>query len=96
MLNFNCNGCGARVFFENDACLACGREIGFAPGELEMRTAESAAEQGLAKCANWLDYRACNWFARIQGDARYCASCALDEVVPDLQVQRRRELWIET
>lgn len=94
MLNFRCNGCGARVFFENDVCLACGREVGFAAAALEMRTAESAAEHGLAKCANWLEYGACNWFAA--SGASYCESCALNEVVPDLGMQRRRELWIDT
>jgi hypothetical protein len=95
MLALQSAGCGARVFFENDVCLACGRAIGFDPLSLTMRTVEAAVAAGAAKCANWLEYSACNWLVPAAA-GRYCVSCAQNDVVPDLSMPRRRELWADT
>jgi hypothetical protein len=96
MLEFRCDSCSAKLFFENDTCLKCGKRVGFRSTDLSMCTVESAASAGLVPCRNWTDYAACNWFAP-QGDgARYCASCSLNEVVPDLGDAQRRGLWALT
>jgi hypothetical protein len=97
MLTFRCDFCAARLFFENDTCLACGRKVGFRSDDLTMCTAESAASAGLQPCRNWAEYAACNWFAPARGDGGgYCAACSLNEVVPDLADLQRRALWTDT
>jgi hypothetical protein len=95
MLDFRCDSCSAKLFFENDTCLKCGKKVGFRSTDLSMCTVESAASSGLVQCLNWTEYAACNWFTDGNG-ARYCASCSLNEVVPDLADAQRRALWILT
>jgi hypothetical protein len=94
MLTFRCNACNARLFFENVACLACGHAVAFDPASLSMCTLDSALQRGLQQCRNWREHAACNWLAAASRDL--CASCVLDEIVPDLASPRRRELWIAT
>jgi hypothetical protein len=94
MRTFVCDSCGGPLFFENDACLACGRVVGFRSDEIAMCTAEGASAAGLAPCRNWTEHNACNWFAAAGSDG-YCAACELNELVPDLGDPRRRALWIE-
>jgi hypothetical protein len=96
MLDFRCDSCSAKLFFENDTCLKCGKRVGFRPTDLSMSTVESAARAGFGQCRNWAEYAACNWFAPHGDGARYCVSCALNEVVPDLADAQRRALWILT
>jgi hypothetical protein len=73
--------------------LGCGAEVGFRASDLAMGTVEHAAESGLGKCRNWSEHGACNWFAVTAQHDGYCFSCALNDVVPDLGDDRRRELW---
>jgi hypothetical protein len=96
MLDFRCDSCSAKLFFENDTCLKCGKKVGFRATDLSMCTVEAAAAAGLAQCRNWLEYAACNWFAPGADGTRYCVSCSLNEVVPDLGDWQRRALWILT
>ncbi len=93
MRTFACGSCRGTLYFENDTCLACGKQVGFRPDDLTMCTVEDAAASGLRPCRNWTEFAACNWFASTDD---YCESCALNEVVPDLADLQRRALWIET
>ena len=98
MRTFECDSCGGILFFENDICLACKQQVGFRSDRLAMCTVAAASAAGLAQCRNWTEYAACNWFvtdraAEAQG---YCASCRMNEIVPDLTDAHRRELWVET
>jgi hypothetical protein len=95
MRSFKCVSCGGALFFENDACLACGQKVGFRADELAMTTIAAAASANLAPCRNWTELDACNWFTAA-GDSGYCISCSLNEVVPDLQDPQRVALWVET
>ncbi len=96
MRRFVCDHCRGVLFFENDTCLKCGRQVGFRPDTLSMCTSEAAAAAGFAPCRNWSEHTACNWYAPAGDATAYCASCALNEVVPDLADSRRRELWAGT
>ncbi len=96
MRTFTCDSCNGPLFFENDTCLACGKTVGFRVDELAICTTAAAEAANVTPCRNWTDHSACNWFAT--GDALngYCVSCALNEVVPNLENAKRRALWIET
>ncbi len=48
MHKFTCAKCDSRIFFDNQACLACGSPVGFAASDLSMVTLRSEAEIGRA------------------------------------------------
>jgi hypothetical protein len=101
MRTFRC-ACGARVFFENTGCLACGRELGFLPerGELSAIEAQAdgryrAAEGSYKKCENYVAHGVCNWMIPQVDDHALCRACRLNNVIPDLGDPKNRELWGE-
>ena len=97
MRTFKCDSCGGKLFFENDTCLACGQRVGFRADTLTMTTAVAAASAALVPCRNWTELHACNWFAASgHNGGGYCISCALNEVVPDLNDPQRLALWVQT
>src|SRR4051812_6793541 len=61
---FQC-ACGARVFFENSACLSCRHELGFAPDVADLRALAPASDvtdiDGVSyrKCANYVENGVC-------------------------------------
>ena len=81
---FRCPSCGAPLYFNNTAC-GCGQEVTFDVETQDMRTDRPF-------CDNRRDI-ACNWTALPQG---LCASCAMTEVVPDLQAPENLRHWGET
>jgi hypothetical protein len=98
MRSFRCDACGNTLFFENDTCLKCAGMVGFRSDERAMATVERAHASGLARCRNWSEHNACNWYVKAD-DAEstgYCAACTVDDVVPDLKDPQRLALWIET
>ena len=86
MRSFTC-ACGNRVYFENDRCLACGRELAFDVERLTLRP----VEPGDLHCANRAAFGTCNWLASSPGG--FCRACSLNEVVPDLSDSRRVKLY---
>lgn len=89
MRSFRCS-CGNRVYFENDRCLACGRQLVFDPATLALRVVEASDE----RCAHHAYPGTCNWLAAA-GRGGFCAACALNEVIPDLSEARRVRLYHE-
>ena len=87
MRRFRCT-CGNTVYFENDCCLECGRSLAFDPAKMAMRPL--AAHESY--CASHASPGTCNWLSTNGG---YCFACRLNEVVPDLGVPRRVELFAE-
>ena len=75
MRAFTCPACGARVFFENSRCLACGTALAF---DWDARSLVALAAP-LRRCAT-ADVAACNWAVRREGDR--CTSCALTRTRP--------------
>ncbi len=109
MKTFNC-ACGKLIFFENVACVVCGRELGFLPDVLDLSSLEPA-QNGLfraqagkhgvrlyKKCRNYAKQSVCNWM--IPADEKpgqdvdpFCASCRLNQTIPDLSHQQNLALW---
>ena len=87
MRSFRCD-CGNKVYFENDRCLCCGRALAFDLAQLRVRPAVS----GDRLCANYAAHDTCNWLV-LDAAQPYCASCALNEIVPDLADRRRTDLY---
>ena len=87
MRSFLC-ACGSTVYFENTQCLHCGGALAFDPAQLAMRRVE--AEDRL--CAHHATFGTCNWLVSAD-HACVCASCALNETVPDLADPRRLALY---
>ena len=82
---FHCTGCGQLVFFENTACLRCGRELAFDPVTCVMLSAPGSSEPGAlgSSMNNSTGLRHCrggapdcNWLAGDGPDER-CVSCRL-------------------
>ncbi|HEY8993936.1 MAG TPA: putative zinc-binding peptidase [Lacunisphaera sp.] len=105
MKAFHCDGCGGLVFFENSACVSCGRVLGFSPDELDLSAlkpkagdlweAMFAAKPGgmFRRCANGIEHGVCNWLVREDDRNPLCVSCRLNEIIPDLNVAGNRERW---
>ena len=89
MRSFSCT-CGNRIYFENDRCLACGRELAFDAEQLTLRS----VQPGDKHCANRETLKTCNWLVSSPGEA-FCRACALNEIVPDLSDRRRIKLYYE-
>jgi len=85
MHSLRCPTCHARVFFENDRCLACGTRLGFEPDSFTMvAVAVSGAydHAGWAACAN-ASVAGCNWAVPGTAAGSRCRSCALTRTRPD-------------
>jgi len=99
--------CGQLIFFQNVACINCGRELGFLPDSLRLASLEPATAnlwqptgaekaQGALyrKCQNYAQARVCNWMIpEKEKESAFCASCRLDEIIPDLGNETNRSLW---
>jgi len=99
MKSFSCD-CGSKVFFDNDCCLSCGRQLGFDASRLSMVTLENiggaladAQERCYRRCGNYRDYGNCNWLLPANDDSALCASCRLNDVVPALDRPDNLKLW---
>ena len=83
MRSFRCD-CGNKVYFENDRCLCCGRTLAFDVTQRRLRPVQA----GERLCANYAEHEICNWLV-MDAAQPYCASCSLNEAVPDLGDRRR-------
>lgn len=87
MRSFRC-ACGNVVYFENTRCLRCGGDLAFDPARMAMRLVEAADRL----CVHRAALGTCNWIVSSAEDLA-CASCALNETVPDLADPRRLVLY---
>lgn len=106
MRTFTCT-CGNRLHFENNRCLVCDRTLGFLPGPQVLSALEPAAEGGwraladdghYRQCVNYSRYNVCNWMVPAQTGKKFCVSCQLNRIIPNLSDRRNLTLWarIET
>jgi len=93
---FHCDHCDALVFFENVQCVSCGRALAYLPdiGAIcalepthdgrwhERSNAVSTTRYRL--CANYSEQNVCNWAIEAGDDSRFCRSCRLTSVIPNL------------
>lgn len=110
MKTFNCV-CGELIFFENIACVVCGRELGFLQDVLSLSSLEPRgngvfkADDGrhmpqlYKKCQNYAKESVCNWMIPVcktsgQMNDVFCASCRLNQTIPDLGRTENHVLWL--
>jgi len=98
---FACDGCGATVYFENDHCGTCGRDLGFRSSSGRILALAQNEGGGLAPAADGTEYRrcanhqvgGCNWLLPADSDEDYCLACRLNRTVPDLSNAEHCRLW---
>jgi hypothetical protein len=102
---FHCDHCEQLVFFENHACVRCGRRLAFLPDIFDMGSLdavgnqtwvsplEGAAAGGYRLCANYTTHDVCNWAVPADDPNPLCPSCRLTRAIPDPSVQWQREAW---
>jgi hypothetical protein len=105
MKSYHCEGCGSLVFFENVSCLTCGHALGFLPSSGELTALEPAANGAFRalsaraggrlyrQCLNWQRRQICNWMVPADDPNPFCASCRLNEVIPNLDLRGNLERW---
>ncbi|MBB4198942.1 hypothetical protein CCR94_15710 [Rhodoblastus sphagnicola] len=104
---FECQGCRNTVHFENSVCVACRRQLGYAPERGTMTALEpaqvneaspallaavGAPEQRYHFCANAAQ-GVCNWLVHESDGHSLCRSCRHNDMAPDLTVAGNRERW---
>jgi len=101
MRNFQCT-CGNTLYFENSACLNCGRLLGFIPELLRLSALDPAPDKRFRALADGRTYRACrnyreeqvcNWVIPDDEPSEYCRACRLNHVIPNLSDAHNRVLW---
>lgn len=87
-----CPRCEQVLFFENDTCLRCGTEVGFAP---DLGTV-AALDPERARCVHHPD-RSCNWLVPVAGGDRACLACRLTRAHPEPGVDHPDDVehWLE-
>lgn len=97
---FRCS-CGARVFFDDYWCTACGADLGYAParGEfLARRPAEGrsfldAGGTEWKTCRNRDQHAVCNWLLPEEETQHFCRACRLNSLIPNLDTEHNLRLW---
>lgn len=97
--------CGQLLFFQNVVCVNCKRELGFLPDSLWLTSLEPGSDnlwrptakavRGALykKCRNYAARQVCNWMVPLLENDEFCASCRLNEIIPDLSSDQNRNLW---
>lgn len=88
---FSCDNCGNTVHFDNGACVACHRRLGYLPDRSRMTALEAcesgwtsvALGQDFAFCAN-ADVAACNWLLPPDQAGGLCPACRHNRTIPAL------------
>jgi len=100
MKSFSCR-CGARVFFDDYWCTACGADLGYAAAVgtfLARRPAEDPAfiaGDGTAwkACRNRDLHFVCNWLLPADDSRHFCPACRLNSLIPNLSTDQNVRLW---
>lgn len=93
------------VFFENTRCVKCEKQLGFLPDVLDLSALEplkenqwqAASPQGKKRayrsCANEQQHQICNWMVPADDPNPFCASCRLNEIIPNLSDAKNPARW---
>jgi hypothetical protein len=101
MKTFTCH-CGNKLHFENTKCLVCGRVLGYLPEQQQLSALEAAkgnqwralADRRLYRqCDNYSRHNVCNWMVPVEDTNMYCASCRLNQIIPNLSEPENLALW---
>jgi len=104
MKRYACS-CGAELFFENDSCLGCGRDIGFDPVNLSLFPLDYL-DDGLFRQRGFetgfvykacehegRDSLGCNWLLRVEDFSNQCLSCRLTRTIPVQDNDQNLRRW---
>jgi len=96
---FDCN-CGARVFFDDYWCTACGADLGYAPPKAEFLSRPlgetffvAADGRPWKACRNRELHTACNWLLPADDPSHFCVACRLNSIIPNLSTEHNLVLW---
>ncbi|HEY0964008.1 MAG TPA: putative zinc-binding metallopeptidase, partial [Pseudomonadales bacterium] len=64
------------------------------PGLFTALGSDSAAAQ-YRQCGNQLDHGACNWVVPADDGERFCRSCRLNDVIPNLAEPKSKDAWLK-
>ncbi|GGL99116.1 putative zinc-binding metallopeptidase [Pseudooceanicola nanhaiensis] len=92
--------CGAPLFIDNTHCTNCGRKSGWCEGCSSMASFDigeggewlctACGDTGLP-CTNYAEHDVCNRV--VTEGAGFCRLCAMNDVVPNLEVEGNRDRW---
>lgn len=93
---FECDHCGQSVYFDNDACVACGHRLGFAPADIAIYALKQAdgdlwhkaddESRRFRLCAN-TGLGVCNWLVDDGEDEAFCLACRHNNLIPDTSTE---------
>ena len=98
---FTCQNCSNTLYFNNDACLKCGFQVGYITELFTMSalTPEGDSLRALADpdrpyifCHNAAE-AACNWLIPADSGQTFCLGCRYNLTIPDLSVPGNHERW---
>jgi hypothetical protein len=98
---FSCQNCSQMLYFENDHCEHCKKQLGYIPETATLavvepdgteRRAFAEPDQRYRFCDN-AAFGACNWLIHAGSDATLCAACRHNRVVPDLSIEENVRRW---
>ncbi len=93
MIHFRCE-CGQPIYFDNNRCLGCGRQIGYDPDAAQGSGAMAVLDDHhYRRCANGVNYDVCNWLVAAADPNPFCRSCRLTEIAPDLSQPENLRRW---
>jgi hypothetical protein len=105
MKTFHCTHFQNLIFFENVRCLNCDHSLAFlpnrglmaaltqSPDRLWRSEPEGAGSRGYRLCANYDQASVCNWVVAADAPGDFCRSCRLNQVIPDLSIDRNAVAW---
>jgi len=98
---FKCSHCEQVLYFENTACLRCGKTLGFRPETLTLEALDpdgndwcipARPDQRFRFCANAV-HSACNWLLPADAPDTYCRACRHNRTIPNLDDPERLAAW---
>ena len=96
--NSQCTRCGhALAYLPEQATLAALEPVAGAEG-LFVALAPKDGKPGKARhrlCGNQVDHQACNWAVPEDDDHRFCRSCRLNELIPNLADPKANAAWLK-
>ncbi len=98
---FNCQSCGAMLFFENRQCGACGHRLGYLPELSVLSAVEPEGDLFVALARQGRTYRfcanaahdVCNWLVPSDAAEAVCAACRHNRIIPNLSLAGTRDRW---